>query len=424
MTDTLQAEQSVLGAILTEYEVGGGTWLNISTLIESRDFSHPRHAMIFGAMSEIAGAGDEINYSTVAARLGDDLLDLGGFEYLAELGSRVLFYGHSVKYAKQIKTEAKSRRAKQSMADAMLALEKGQPPADVLHNLQLLREMGDGDDEPKDVLADAFEKLSDIQTGKSAGNVNLGFRNLDPFAPSPDELVVIAARPSVGKTALAVSIAENMTSAGKQVLFVSAEMSAGAVVLRRVAAHSGVDQSKLKHRNGLSDHDYKLVSEAFAHCKDKHMHIVDGVRKTPEVANTIRLHVREHGVKHVFVDHLHLMIHPPADRQDLRIGITTKSLAALCKDLGITIFLLAQLNRAVESREDKIPNLSDLRDSGAIEEDADIVLFLQRTMRDGAPGFGSFRIGCAKNRNGPVCTAELEFDPACGRFRDNTGGQR
>jgi len=411
----LEAEMSVLGAILQD----GAALSEVIQTIEPLDFDRSAHRLIFEAMCEMGEGIDQLTLSEHLQGKGK-LKPAGGASYLARLTDATPTTANIGHYARIVRSNGIARRLSATFRQSDQRLHRGDSPADVAADIsQMVLEAacanGNGHKD-KDALSAAFEQVQRYQEGEAAGCLQTGFYNLAPYDPEPDQFVVVAGRPSIGKTALAAAIAEQIACRNTPILFCSIEMSAEAVSLRRLAAEMGIPMRDFRRRGAITNWD--SVTEAADACKRRPFHLVSGRSTPPEIIAAIRQAKIRHDIKAAFVDHLGLVKMPKDERRDLAIGQVTSNLARLSKELQLVIFLCSQLNRTPESRDGHKPRLADLRDSGRIEEDADAVWLIHRESYYRKDADDTFEITIAKNRNGPIGTACLTADMETGRFKD------
>ena len=413
------AERIVLGSILLD----PNTFARMDGLAPE-DFAIENHRHVFEAMVALFRESKGVDYFTVAERLRarGHLEQIGGEGFLAKLTDEVPCTANAEHYSEIVRKHASARRMHPRLVAAQKDLESGRDPAEVAVDVAEVAALGLSAPKREVTVHDIVNLIEAYQTGRKAASLLTGIEALDRFAPGTDELVVIAARPSMGKTAFAVNLAERLVRRSIPVLFVSAEMDKDAILLRRIASISGITVATLKKEGALDTAQWDRVMKAGAEMEAHALPIRVGGFGLPQLIVTIQREVALHQVKAVFFDHLGKVRLQPGTRHDLAIGQVTEALARLTKDLGITIFLLCQLNRGseVSGKGDEIPpepGLKDLRDSGRIEEDADAVWMLWResyyTDEDTSD---EFKILVRKNRNGPIGSATIHFDQKTGRF--------
>lgn len=433
-----EAEQSVLGSILIDKD----SMIKVSDLIIPDDFYYDSHKMIYGAMLDLHNRHDPIDLLTLANLLEErkQIGTVGGPAYLAELTSSVPTATHVFKYAQIVKNKATLRKMIQVGSvissfgyteDEEISglLEKSEKEVFGISQTFLkdkfvhLRDILDGrfEEFTKLHMADEKDKIKGIPTGfKGLDRIVSGFQ--------PSDLVILAARPSMGKTALALSIAINAAIKGdkkKSVGIFSLEMSKEQLVDRLFCSILGVDSWKLQHGK-LNDREFEMMGSAMDTLNSAPIFIDDSVGASiAEVRAKARRLQMEHGLDMLIVDYLQLMStgnNAYAGNRVQEISEISRSLKALGRELHIPIVALSQLSRAVEMRNPKIPQLADLRDSGSIEQDADVVMMMYRKdyYEENLPEDekGITDIFIKKHRNGPIGNAELRFDKQRMQFFD------
>lgn len=423
---SLAAERGVLGSILLDQEA----IVRIADLIKAQDFYDPKHEKIFIAVLELFQNHTPIDILTLAQRLIDKKeLDLiGGRAYLAELTEEIPTSSHIFEYAQIIKQKATLRgllRSGQEISGLALAeeeetnvvLEKAEQSLFRVTQ-QLIR---DRFIHVKEILKSRFDEFAarhDSPDKDQIQGVPTGFKTLDFILGGLNltDFIVLAARPSMGKTALALGIAQNASlKNAKRVGFLSLEMSKEQLVDRMFASLLGVDSWKLK-KGRLTDTEFSRMGEVMDHLAKAELFIDDSVGSSVvEVRAKARRLQMEHGLDLLVIDYLQLMSCESksswAGNRVQEIGEISRSLKQLARELHIPILALSQLSRAVENRPGKIPQLSDLRESGAIEQDADVVMMMYRDdyYEEDSTRPGITDIYIRKNRHGPTSKVELKF---------------
>jgi replicative DNA helicase len=411
-----EAEQSVIGTILLE-----GTLFETLT-IEPGHFYEPRHQRIFEAMREINSQGKAIDVVTVTHELGDDIQSVGGVMYLTQLVESIPST-ISLKHYESIVFE--SYRARETRK---LAMQYAEDPSDedlhkLINNLEKTSEIGIQEEEAttKDTLLEIAAELMEPPEQNERG-YKTGFADFDEMTGGvqPTDLVIIAARPSVGKTAFALNIgAGHCKNDGTTHIF-SLEMPRKQLLHRMISAEGRIDGQKWRSMR-FSEEDYNRAMIAIGIVSDWNLHIHEQESTINQIKAKIRKEVSEKpDERHlVIIDYLQLITSTGRyERRDLEVGAMTRELKMLAKELDIPIILLSQLNRAVESRQDKRPMQSDLRESGNIEQDADVIGFLYRDdyYDTETTKQNIIEIILSKQRNGPTGTVELQFQKEFGKF--------
>lgn len=405
---SVEAEQSVLGAILL---AGADAFDRIEGAISEGDFYRQDHRQIFQAARTLANAGKPVDVITVSEVLegAGSLERIGGLSYVGNLAQNTPSAANIKSYAKVVRDRAQSRRLMliaEEIKTGVMASGANVEEIISAADAAMVQLIDTGTDEPmmlSDAMAEAIAEIDDRATGHRASGLQTGLQDFDAITEGlePGQLVIVAARPSVGKTALALNIADHVTRQGKTAAVFSLEMTRRELTQRILAMRAGVSVSE--QRSGKIGGDkWTRLSECQAKADRERLFLIDrqsiGAAYVRSVARKIK---RQHGLALVVVDYLGLMKGEGRTRTE-EIGSLSRGLKALAKELQVPIIALAQLNRGVEGRTDKRPMLSDLRDSGEIEQDADIVVMLHREeMYDLAPQWsGLAEVLIRKNRNG------------------------
>lgn len=431
----LEAEESVLGACL----LSANATAAVVEELEPRDFYHPANAAVFAMVVDLFGRGLPVDAVTV----GQELARRPGVELTAsqngdrpsaiklelfKLVQAVPTPGSAAHYAKIVKETASLRRLAEA-AQQISAIAYGMP-TDVAGAVSQAEELilgslgsgGGSDPEPaKDLVADLLNMAEEVQTGATELGKPTGFQDLDQLTGGLAGLVLIAARPSMGKTSLLLEIARHIAKSAP-VVFFSLEMSKRELMARLLCSEARVDSHRL--RNGtLSDSHWSALSHAAGVVGDLPLYIDDTAQLNPLQARAKcrRIMSRAGRLGLVVVDYIQLM--EPTRRSENRVtevSDISRSLKVLQRELDVPVVAAAQLSRNVEGRVDKRPILSDLRESGSLEQDADIVAFLYRDElydRNSADA-GIAEVIVRKHRNGPVGTVRLGFSAATTSFHN------
>ena len=426
------AEKSLLGAMLINSE----PLSEILTIIKPRDFYDKRHEMIFQAMLDLYDQHKPIDLLTLRAELKETkkLKEVGGVPYLTELSTFVPAAAHAKAYAEII--EKASIRRRLIKAGTNIAEKAYEDDADASNLIgEAERELYEVSDKiiktdyvaMNELLADAFDRIEELHENKGAlRGLKTGFRDLDKKTAGlqKGDLVIIGARPAMGKTTFAQNLAYNIASINKKgVLFFSMEMAANEIIDRMISDVSGVDNWKMRTGN-LSDEEFAKIGDALGEMDEIPIYIDDTSSMTiVELRNKARRAMHDHDIGIVIVDYLQLIL--GSDRyKGQRVQEVTeisRGLKILARELKIPVVALAQLSRNVTGRDDPRPVLSDLRESGSIEQDADLVMFLHRPdyYRQNDDNYEETHITellVAKHRHGAVGKIELYFHPELLRF--------
>ncbi len=411
-----QAEQSVIGSILLEGTLFG------DLRVSSTHFEDRRHQQIFDAMVEVAKKDQSIDVVTVTAQLGDRIAGVGGVSYLSDLAGSVPTTANIKNYESLIFESYRKRKTKK------MALEYAENPDDeslhaLINQLGAISETGVQREEKStdDYLIEIVDDMSSSPE-KSVKGFKTGFTDFDSMTGGlqPEDLIIIAARPSVGKTAFALNIASGHCSNGGTSHVFSLEMGTKSLLQRMISSSGNIDGQKWRSMT-FSNEDYSKAIKAIGLISNWNINIHDQKRSIHDIRAAVRQAVhRNPDEKHlVIIDYLQLLA--PAgrhERRDLEVGAMTRDLKLLATELKIPIVLLSQLSRGVEQRQDKRPLQSDLRDSGNIEQDADVIGFLYRDdyYDKESQSQNIIEIILSKQRNGPTGTVELAFLKEYGKF--------
>ncbi|MEW6243789.1 MAG: replicative DNA helicase [Bacillota bacterium] len=424
----LEAEQSVLGSMLIEKEA----ILKACEILSADDFYREAHRIIFDAIVDVFERGEAVDLITVSERLRQlgKIEAVGDIPALAALANMVPTAANIEYYARIVEEKAVLRRLISAGTEIVrMGYEAQQEPEEVLDQAEQMvfriskRRSSQGYHSIKDVLVEAFEHIESIYTNKEGiTGIPTGFKEIDMLTSGlqKSDLIVIAARPSMGKTMLCLNIARNAAVLrGVPVVIFSLEMSKEQMAQRLLCMEAGVDSQRL--RTGyLQEGDWGRLSRAFGQLSEAPVFIDDTPNlSVMEVRAKSRRIKAEHDLGLVVIDYLQLMqMKGRVESRQQEISEISRSLKALARELKVPIIAASQLSRAVESRVDKRPLLSDLRESGAIEQDADVVAFIYRDeyYNRESEKRNIAEIIIAKQRNGPTGTVELAFLKESGRF--------
>lgn len=435
---SIEAEQSVIGSML----ISPDSWDKVAEIVIESDFYNRSHQVIYQSILKLLANNQPVDVITTSEHLElhDKLDEAGGFAYLAELAKNTPSAANVVSYAKIIKERAIIREligVAHDIAEVGYNPE-GRDSADVLDMAESkvfeIAEKRTGENEgPRNVesvLGKTIDRLEQlVKNNKAVTGVSTGFVDLDKKTSGmqPSDLIIVAARPSMGKTTFAMNLAENaMMLEEKPVLVFSLEMPSEQLMMRMLASLSRVDQTKIRTAQ-LDDDDWARISNTMAMLKDKdNLFIDDSSSLTPmDVRSRARKLARDKGgISMIMIDYLQLMRVPSlSDNRTLEIAEISRSLKALAKELEVPVIALSQLNRSLEQRADKRPVNSDLRESGSIEQDADLIMFIYRdeVYNENSDRKGVSEIIIGKQRNGPIGTSLLAFQGQFSRF-DNYDG--
>ena len=431
---SLEAEKTVLGALLLDPDA----IIKVSDFHKPEDFYDPVYRQIYDAIVSLYHEHEPVDFVTVSTKLRDNskLQQLGGSAFLAELASAVPTSSHVYQYGQIVKTKAVHRRiigAGQKIAG--LGYEEGRATAEILDEVEktvfdisnmFLKDKFIHIREILDARYEKFAEMHEADDDDAVKGIPTGFKSLDYKLSGlqPSDLLIIAARPSMGKTSLMLNIAQNAAiKYGKSVGIFSLEMSKEQLVDRLFASMLGVDSWKLQ-RGKLDDSDFQNLGPIMDELNKANIFIDDSVASTiPELRAKARRLQMEFGLDVLMVDYLQLMStgnQSYAGNRVQEISEISRSLKQLGRELRVPIIALSQLSRAVESRPGNIPQLSDLRDSGSIEQDADVVIMMYREdyYEEDSDRPGVTDLYIRKHRNGPIGRIELMFKKEQMRFYD------
>lgn len=431
-----EAEQAVLGGILLNNQY----WDEVTEHVISEDFYTFAHRLIFEEMGELIAHQKPVDLITLeqALKHKDILEQVGGFAYLAELSNNTPSAANIVAYANIVRDKAIMRElisvgnriAQNSYSP------KGSDVKELLDEAErevfaIAEKRTSSSEGPKNVLSildqtiDKIEFLSQSKDHSGITGISTGFVDLDKKTAGlqKSDLIIVAARPSMGKTTFAMNLCENAAlNSKKPVLVFSLEMPSEQIMMRSLASLSRVDQTKIRTGKGLTDQDWASIGSTMGIFKNKpNLFIDDSSGLTPtELRSRARRVYRENdGLSMIMVDYLQLMRAPAfSDNRTLEIAEISRSLKALAKELEVPVVALSQLNRTLENRQDKRPVNSDLRESGSIEQDADLIMFIYRdeVYHPESEDKGIAEVIIGKQRNGPIGKVRLKFQGQFSRF--------
>ncbi len=436
---SLEAEQSVLGGLL----LNNDAWDKVAEKVVAIDFYSRSHRIIFETVGRLIEQGAPVDLVSLSEALKNEqqLDDAGGFVYLAEMIKNTPSAANIVAYADIVRERAITRDligVANEIAEAGFDTQ-GRTSAEILDLaetkvFQIAEQRANKSEGPENIhsvlekTVDRIEQMSGASVDGVTG-VSTGFSDLDKMTAGlqPSDLIIVAARPSMGKTTFAMNLAEKAAmTEDKPALIFSLEMPADQLMMRMLASLGRIDQTKIR-TGQLADEDWARLSSTMGLLIDKgKMYIDDAAGLTPtELRSRARRVAREHdGLSMIMIDYLQLMRAPQfADNRTLEIAEISRSLKALAKELKVPVVALSQLNRSLEQRSDKRPVNSDLRESGSIEQDADLIMFIYRdeVYHDDSEFKGMAEIIIGKQRNGPIGRVPLTFQGQFSRF-DNYAG--
>lgn len=425
---SIEAERAVLGSIILDPSVCN----DVGLIVAADDFYAATHSCLFRHLMEMHDQDLDIDTTLLIEQLrkSGDLEQVGGLAGLAEIVQSVAVAAHAVHYAEIVRDKARLRKLSHVAIEMLRDAYDDESPAEEIlaradHSLQAAAcgSYREPTTPAYQAMVNAWEVMKARQCGEPL--VRTGLSTIDARLGGlfPGELIILAARPSVGKTALATQIAVNAAIQDKRVLFASMEMSPGELMSRVIAGHAHVDLQKIR-TGQIDEEEERRFIDAASRYKDMALDIqpegdLTRVSDIRRVANILNRQKDRPPLSLVVVDYLQLL-----DPDDLRlprqeqVSRQSRALKRLARSMNIPVLCLSQLNRAIERDKGRRPNLADLRESGAIEQDADVVMFIHRKMgSDDERERNSSELIIAKNRSGEVGMCPLQFDGASTSFR-------
>jgi replicative DNA helicase len=422
--NSIEAEQSLIGGLMLDAQA----WDKIADVVTANDLYRKDHRLIFAAIANLIEAGSPCDVVTVSEFLDKrgELGEAGGLEYLATLANETPGASNARAYAKILRDRSIERsliNVGNEIAGSAFAAD-GRTASELVDEAERLvfeiAEQGArgraGFKSLKQILPDAVDRIDVLhQSDGDITGISSGYNEFDKLTAGLQggDLIIVAGRPSMGKTTLAVNIAENAAIGAKvPTAIFSMEMPSQQLAFRMISSLGRVDQSHLR-TGRFPDEDWSRINTAVQLMSDAPMFIDDTPGLSPtEIRARARRLQREHGLGLIVVDYLQLM-QVPGNKENRapEISEISRSLKGLAKELDLPIIALSQLNRSVEQRTDKRPVMSDLRESGAIEQDADMIVFIYReeVYNPDTPRKGIADISIAKQRNGPIGDFPLTF---------------
>ena len=432
---SIEAEQSVLGGLMLDNE----TWDKISDLVIEGDFYRRDHRLIFRSIEALADKGSPFDVVTLSEWLeSNDLLEnAGGLAYLGTLANNTPSVSNIMAYAQIVRERSVLRQlisVGHKISTSCYETE-GRDSAELLDNAEKLvfqiAEHGERGRREftaiKDLLVKAVDRIDMLfQQDSPITGVATGFSQFDEMTSGlqASDLVIVAGRPSMGKTTFAMNIAEHASVKCQiPVAVFSMEMPGEQLAMRMLSSLGRIDQHKVR-TGKLSDDDWPKLTHAVGQLAEAPLFIDDTPALTPtELRSRARRLMREHGLGLIVIDYLQLMqVRGTSENRTNEISEISRSLKSLAKELNVPIIALSQLNRSLEQRPNKRPVMSDLRESGAIEQDADVITFIYRdeVYNEDSPEKGIAEIIIGKQRNGPIGTARMTFIGQYTRFENYT----
>jgi len=435
------AERALLGAMILDHRVIG----EVLQYVKSRnDFFVPKHGEIFDALRclyDTKNAGDEaMLYQLLMDRKVAE--DIGGKDYIIELAESAAISENAIHYAETVAKKATLRKMIHAAGEIMQsAYADPEEVSDVLDIAQttIFEVLHDADRHDAETLSSLLKQAMEVIQSRDQGEVitglETGYRDLDEMTSGlqPGEMIIIAARPSMGKTALALNLAEWVAMDGNAVGLFSLEMSRQQLAQRLLCSYSEVDSHRLR-RNMINKDDYWRLGKAVGELSKAPIYIDDSPGLSVlELRAKARRMALQYDIKLIIVDYLQLLRGSSRESRQQEVAEISRGIKALARGLEVPVVCLSQLNRASENREDHRPRMSDLRESGSIEQDADAVMMLHREeyFHMGDPEWADnhpekvrlAELLITKQRNGPTGTVKLTWVPESTKFKNHYDGE-
>lgn len=428
----IEAEQAILGGLMLDSEI----WDELTGLIDTSDFYRPAHKKIFDAIKTLYRKGLTADIVVLSNHLQqiNEMEAVGGTKYLAELIEKTSSTAYIEQYAKIVRDKALVRKmistsqkiAEEGLTESYEDVERYLESSESeIFNVAQTGTSKKGLTGPSELVQLSIKKIEEMMSLK--GNVTgipTGFVELDEMTAGfhGGELIIVAARPSMGKTALGLNlVAHAALREKKSVAFFSVEMPQEQLMMRILASEAKINLNKIRIGQ-IDDKSWGRLISTAAQLSESKLYINDTSSISPlDIRSIARKQKSKHGLDMIMIDYLQLMsMNQKMESREREVAEISKSLKALAKELDIPVIALAQINRGVEGRADRRPMLSDLRESGSIEQDADVIMMIYRNdyyEKDNPTGAAELIIG--KQRNGPVGTVKLSWEPSLGRFSNN-----
>lgn len=427
---SVESEQAVVGALLLD----NAAWDRIADQIGESDFYRKEHRQLFGAITQLIAENKPADVVTVAELLqsSGELEGVGGLPYLVSLTSNTPSASNVRTYASLVRERSMLRRLIEvgnGMADA--ACNPAKSAGELLSEAQ--QSLSECENHTttlearpmRDVLRSMIEQVDAAFHGTKQF-LKTGFKHLDEkiMGLEAGDMVVIAARPSIGKTALAMQVAEHVAESVPVLMF-SLEMRADQLAMRRAAAHAKIDLMTLRSgRLAEEGDDWNRLTYAVGKLRERNLFIDDRAGLSmPQIRSRARQVKRQHGLGLVVIDYLGLIQGKRSENRTNEVSEISRQIKIMARELEVPVIVLSQLNRGLESRAEKRPVMSDLRDSGSIEQDADVILLLHREdyYNPDTQWKGVAECNVAKQRNGPTGMVALSFEHEYAQFSDFEG---
>ena len=431
---SLEAEQAVIGGLMLDNQV----FDKVSSILIDTDFYHAPHRILFRALLDLTAKNHPFDVVTVLDMLksNQELDTVGGETYVFELANNTPTVANIVAYAEIVREKSVQRQMIQVASDIADAsyYTQGRNVSELLDFAETkVFAIADqtsrqgGPESIQSILAKAVDRIDALyHQGGAITGLSTGLKDLDKLTSGLQvaDLVIVAGRPSMGKTTLVMNMAEHAALESKKpVLVFSMEMPSDSLVMRMMSSLGRIDQNQIR-TGKLQEQDWPRISSTVALLSEARLFIDDTPGLSPsEMRTRARRLAKEHGqLGLIVVDYLQLMKVPgfKAENRTAEISEISRSLKSLAKELNVPVIALSQLNRGLEQRQDKRPVMSDLRESGAIEQDADLICFIYRdeVYNPDSPDKGTAELIIAKHRNGPIGRTKVAFLGHFLRFED------
>jgi len=431
---SIESEQAVLGGLLLDKD----SWLKVVEKLQPEDFYRNDHRIIYHAIASLEAESKPYDIVTVAEWLEShkQLDQAGGLAYLAALAENTPSASNIGAYADIVRKRSILRQlihVTSEITDTVFN-PMGRNSEEILdHAEQAIFEIAEQETRGRrnyspinNLLSAALDRIDELFRKKNPiTGVETGFEDFDEQTAGlqPSDLIIVAGRPSMGKTSFAINIAENAAIKNNlSVAIFSMEMPGEQLAMRMLASLARINQQKIRTGRLESDDDWARLVSTVSMMQDKKIFVDDTPALTPaELRSRCRRLVREHGLDMIIIDYLQLMQVPGTkENRATEISEISRSLKAMAKELKVPVVALSQLNRSLEQRPNKRPVMSDLRESGAIEQDADVIVFIYRdeVYNEDSPDKGKAEIIIGKQRNGPIGTIPLTFLGQFTRFEN------
>lgn len=422
---SIDAEQSVIGGLMLDNHA----WERIGEILQPEDFYHAAHREVFCVIKDFASKNISYDILVVKEKLKtiQKLSEIGGEAFLFELVHNTPSTANIQAYASIVRNKGILRRLIQVTKEIQEEINsyRGNEAAEILSNAEkMIFDLGkyfEKIDSPKPIseaLKKSIEKMDKLSQTISLSGIGTGYKKLDQLTHGLQrgDLIILAARPSMGKTSLAMNIAENVSKSGKGVIVFSMEMSSISIANRLLSSDGKITQNKIKSGK-LDESEYSRIGDTIKRFSDSNMFIDDSSSLTYSeiLSRSRRLH-RKFDIGLIIVDYIQLMrCEGKLQNRNIEMSEISRGLKLVAKELDVPVIALSQLNRDLERRQEKRPTVSDLRDSGAIEQDADMIIFIYRDeiYNKESSDLGIAEIIVSKHRNGELDNFPLLF---CGKY--------